>query len=451
MFADFKNSSISLGKIMLDDRNPRIVSQKILRSQTEILKYFFEHEKLEAFIKKIANEGLNPGAELPYVIKNGINYKVIEGNTRIAAYKLLARLINPPKGYENTIPLISNELNADLQKVECIIAPSRDSLLPIMANAHFGLGDKSKWGYLGSRKAIYDELQNGKTVTQIAKAFSRTEGEINDLIIDYKLYQKALDYSWTSNERNKLLNPSVEFNPPVRFLQTSGHKQKIGISYDKANLKLNFDNKEAENKFRHLVLTLVVNPVSKLGATASYEEVFSNYKPLGASASTSGTPESGGTASDSTKDSAAKSRDQSPSDNGGERPKKGTYALFSYSNRINSGLLTQLMKEARGIHSKNFPAAATFLLRNILEAILKHIIDEQGGNPNGSLLDLERCINISLNNSITLSADDKRILGEFKKMHLGYLNLGAHGTTIPNFDRLMSARDCVDQFVKNNV
>lgn len=35
--------------------------------------------------------------------------------------------------------------------------------------------------------------------------------------------------SWTKEEKGILLNPSVAINPPVRFLQTSGHKEKMGI------------------------------------------------------------------------------------------------------------------------------------------------------------------------------------------------------------------------------
>jgi hypothetical protein len=101
-----------------------------------------------------------------------------------------------------------------------------------MANSHFGLGDKSRWGYLGSRKAVYEEWKTGKTTEELAHAFSRTKGEITELIIEYQLYLSALNLKWTTAERNKLENPSVAFNPPVRFLQGKGHKEKVGLSYD---------------------------------------------------------------------------------------------------------------------------------------------------------------------------------------------------------------------------
>lgn len=432
MFANFRYDSILLKDILLDERNPRIVTQDRLSSQKEILKYLYEHEDLADFVRKIASEGKNFGAERPYVVKAGAGYTVIEGNTRIAAYKVLAGQLTPPA--EHPAPQISEKFRKSLLSVDCSVAPSRDALLPIMANAHFGLGDKSKWGYLGSRKAVYDEWKSGKTITQLSKAFDRTKGQINDLILEYQLYLKALELNWTRHEEAVLLNPAVEFNPPVRFLQTQGHKALIGVSYDKANLKIVFENLEAKRKFKHLIYKLVINPQHGLGATASYDEVFKDYG-VKVSAKAKAKKDAGGAKSKGKKGSA--------------NPKSG--ALFSYSVTLNSGLIRQLMKEAGALNCRTYPSAGTFLLRNIIESILKHVIDDQKANPASTQLDLEGSINLCMSNRVSLSKDDKKILKEFHNSHLNYLNLGAHGTVIPNHDRLMAARDCIDLFVKRNV
>jgi hypothetical protein len=261
MFAGFKYESVPLKDIALDDRNPRIVSQTPLSSQGEILSYLYENEDLESFVKKIASEGKNLGAERPYVVKKGSGYIVIEGNTRIAAYKLLTGLVKPPSDHAGTVPHISDATRKNLQNIDCSIAPDRDALMPIMASAHFGTGDKSKWGYLGSRKAVYDEWKSGKTLPKLAKLFHVTQGEIKELILEYQLYRKALSLTWTHTEKDILLKPNLAFNPPVRFLQSSGHKDKMGISYDNANLKVVMA-KDADKKFKHLLNKLVINPVS---------------------------------------------------------------------------------------------------------------------------------------------------------------------------------------------
>jgi hypothetical protein len=269
MFSRFKYETIPLGDIILDDRNPRIVTQSKLSSQPEILQYLFDYENLLQFTRKIASEGKNIGAERPYVVKTNGDYTVVEGNQRIAAYKLLSGLLQAPDEYADSIPEVSRQAKELLMKVDCAIAPSRDALLPIVANAHFGLGDKSKWGYLGSRKAVFDEWKLGKKVSELAKAFDRTKGQIQELIIEYELYLEALNLGWTASEKEVLLNPSVEFNPPVRFLQSHGHKEKVGVGYDFVNLRIKFADGDAKQRFRHLVKKLVIHPEKKLGATAS--------------------------------------------------------------------------------------------------------------------------------------------------------------------------------------
>ena len=118
---------------------------------------------------------------------------------------------------------------------------------------------------------------------------------------------------------------------------------------------------------------------------------------------------------------------------------------------MTNALIVQLMRESRDINCKKFPASGTFLLRNVIESILKHIIDLQKANAASKTLDLEGAINLCLSNGVLLPPTDKKILKEFQKIYVSYLNLGAHGNVIPNYDMVMAARDCIDQFVKKNV
>lgn len=147
--------------------------------------------------------------------------------------------------------------------------------------------------------------------------------------------------------------------------------------------------------------------------------------------------------------SSGKSTTGQPSSTSGPKAKPG--ALFNYDASLNSGLLKQLMKEAKEIKCSKLPAAATFLLRNIVEGILRHIIEEQSANQTGKSLDLEGCLNLCISNHVTIPSTYKKILIEFKKDHLSFLNLGSHGNIIPNETRLFQARDTIDQFVKKYV
>ena len=123
MYDKFKYQRVALSDIRLDDRNPRIVTQEKLDSEDAIIEYFFENEPLASFIKTIATERRNNGAERPYVIKDGKGYVVIEGNTRIATYKLLTGQLTAPKAFRGMVPAISEADKAELANVDVTIAP----------------------------------------------------------------------------------------------------------------------------------------------------------------------------------------------------------------------------------------------------------------------------------------------------------------------------------------
>lgn len=448
MFDNFEYKSLKLNSIILDIDNPRIVTINKLTNQSEIIEYLFEYEDLSQFIKKIASEGKNFGAERPYVVKKGREYVVVEGNTRIAAYKVLSGLLKAPAKFSADIPSISASLKTALSNVDCSISPSRDALMPIMANAHFGLGDKSKWGYLGSRKAVYNAFQSGKSVGSLAATFDRTEGQIRELIIEFLLYMKALGFKWSKEEKKILTRPSVPFNPPVRFLQTKDHKDKVGIVYDMDRLAISFKDAEAEKKFQHLVYKLVVAPKAKgMKATASYEDVFADFGVSSqAAGSANATANAGAPGQAQPASSGAPSSAQSPAQ---YNLKAG--ALFSYPVTVNNALIHKLMDEAKDINANKLPASATFLLRSLVESLLKNIIDQQKANPASVQKDLESSINLCLSSAVSLPKDDVKILKTFQKQYVTYLNLGAHGNVIPNATMVFAARDCIDQFIKKNI
>lgn len=449
MYAKFKYEPLPLGDISLDEKNPRIVSQTPVTSQDAIVAYLFEHEDLLSFVRRVAQGGKNKGAERPYVVKKGTKYVVVEGNTRIAAYKVLAGLLNAPAQYQGQIPIVSDDLKSSLLVVDCTIAPNRDSLLPVMAESHFGNGDKSKWGYLGSRKTIHDEFKSGKTIGQLSKAFGVSQTEITNYLLEYELYLQALSFTWTPQERSKLLNPNVAFNPPVRFLQTKGHKEAIGLKFDRTNIAIKFENAEAKMKYQHLLRKLVINPAQGLGATALYMEVFKDYSPPAAPPSPPSPPQSG-TPPTSVPPASGLSPPPPPAKKPGGAHLKSD-ALFNYPVKVHSNLIKQLMKEAADINAKKLPACATFLIRNLLEALLKHIIEQSNANPQKKALSLEDCLNLCRGKTVPLGRDDQKILKDFEQHHLNYVNLGAHGNVVPNSDRVFQIRDVIDQFIKKNV
>lgn len=470
MFSKFSYDSIPLNKIDLDPQNPRIVVQVPLKSEQEIINFLFEHESLVDLISRIKKEGKNKGAERPYVVRHKDRYIVVEGNNRIAAYKLLTGQAEAPSKFKKSVPSLTDAEQHDLSLVDCAIAPDRDSMFPILARSHFGTGDKSKWTYLGSRKTVYDEFKGGKTTKSLATIFDKTQTEIQKYILEYELYLEALKLEWTPEDLKVLHNPRLEFNPPVRFLETKGHKSKIGLDYDLKKLSVRF-NGEAKQKFRHLILKLVIDKTrtkghqNKLSATSTYEDVFSGYCSSSGSAESmeqripardrdpAARPHTSAQSSDApcsetsgTSKKAVPKKAKQPNLDLNVRKSKSDKFLFNYQTTITSGLVQQLMREAAGLDISKYPASATFLLRNILEALLRHKIHADA--PSRPLpSSLEECLRSCSSNACVLDKSEKKILKEFFDSHLSYVNLGAHAQVIPSSERVKTARVGVAAFI----
>ena len=213
-----------------------------------------------------------------------------------------------------------------------------------------------------------------------------------------------------------------------------------------------------------------------LRATATYAEAFKDYVPnssAGAGDASSNTGRGGnrngsgngggggsgvsgsnpfpwepgnGTGSSGESDGGNADRDDSSS--GGAVRKPNT--LFNYPVKQNDAILLQLMKEAKGLNIKTYPAAGTVLLRGIVESLLKLIIAQKGLNSDDKKLDMEGALSLVIGQG-KMGVDTNKILQEFKKQHCDYINLSSHASVVPNYHRLVMARDCIDAFVKRNV
>jgi hypothetical protein len=301
----------------------------------------------------------------------------------------------------------------------------------------------------------------------LAETFSRSQSFIKDLLVEYILYLEALNLPWTTAEKEELLRPKLEFNPPVRFLQTVGHKEQVGIELDRINIKINFLDSDAKNKLMHLIRRTVIE-TNGPSATATYSEVFSNYVNTkvspnqtkrksgqdGSQSQSTANSSNGGDDANSD-DVDADAATDTPVDNAKAEKNSALTTLkpntlFAYDVSQQDLTLNQLMKEAKGLNVKKFPGAGTALLRGIVEVVLKLIIEKKNLNTNGNFLTLEGAVNLIINKAC-LQKDDLNIVKEFNKSHLNYLNLSTHATVVPNYNRLIMVRDCIDPFIKRNV
>jgi hypothetical protein len=413
MYNQLKLATLQLDKIILDPKNPRLVSLKKGSTEYEIVEYFFRHEDLLGFIKRIVADGKNSAAERPYVYKSGKKFVVAEGNTRIAAYKVITGMVVPAKEWLTQLPMISDEFKKELLLVDVSISPSRELLAPIKARLHFGRGDKAVWSWLSSRKEIYEEYNRLKSISAVAGVFDRSQAEITEFLLEYDLYLESLKLKWNASETAVLTEPRLEFNPPVRFLQTQGHKEKVGVSYDKNTIKIVFADSEAKKKLKHIVQKLVINKTKGIGATATYDEVFADYVAPGPSKQA--LPNASSSGSSATVKGPPHSRASVPTAppppmQPSSRPavlKAGR--LFDCKPSTAHPLLEQLFAEAAELDCRKYPGAGAMLLRCIIEATFKKLISANNLDPAGSVNTINNAVSLLISEQKSpLTKEEKR-------------------------------------------
>jgi len=106
---DFQLNEIPLDLIFLDPKNPRIPKSLHDQNEHEILKYMIENASLIELIHSIGENSFFPGEPI-ILVKEGEKYKVIEGNRRVSALKLIS---NPSLAKGLSYKVIEAATNAD--------------------------------------------------------------------------------------------------------------------------------------------------------------------------------------------------------------------------------------------------------------------------------------------------------------------------------------------------
>ena len=88
-YTDWPNKNVSVSSLMLDDSNPRIgVFAGDFSTQRKIISHLFAMSHVIDLAKSIVNNGFFPTEVIIVVEENG-KYKVLEGNRRVCACKVL--------------------------------------------------------------------------------------------------------------------------------------------------------------------------------------------------------------------------------------------------------------------------------------------------------------------------------------------------------------------------
>ncbi|SFW76620.1 hypothetical protein SAMN02927921_04141 [Sinomicrobium oceani] len=188
---------IPLDKLFLDENNPRLPKSLQGGREEDILEYMLLDASLIELMLAIGKNDFFPGEQLLVVEdKKGI-YKVIEGNRRLSAVKLLNNpdLVSVQK---SKVRQVIEEAEFFPKDIPCLIFGSAEAIHNYLGYRHI-TGIK-EWKLLEKARYLYELWKNeyseetlDEASRQLAKSIGSRKDYVKRILIGYQVYYKIED------------------------------------------------------------------------------------------------------------------------------------------------------------------------------------------------------------------------------------------------------------------
>lgn len=209
-YLSWPRKRITTTNLRLDLQNPRLSNYDKNISQADIIEYLINNEKIYDLAIDIVTKGyfLN---ELPIVTKENGKYNVLEGNRRVSALKLLINpdLIKSSIRKNNIKKHLKNFNLEDIEKIECIIAPTREDADVMIVNRHTGGSVVERWDKTKQDRFISNRFKAGESIDEMASKFTMSKSDIKKSIKRYNVYEELTNLELDDSIKKKLLDETT--------------------------------------------------------------------------------------------------------------------------------------------------------------------------------------------------------------------------------------------------
>src|SRR5260370_1391416 len=178
-YSDWKVTEKSVGSLHLDPANPRIPPTPKPLSQTELINELVLHDDVYQLAWNIQANGFFPTEPVVALRENGKFY-VVEGNRRLAACKLLVNPDSAPDEFKAKFKLLSAKIEpAGFSKIPVVIAPDRDSTVPVVIARHT-MSQIARWEPAMQASFYHRLAAAGLSIEDVAEKFNLPAGKIRE-------------------------------------------------------------------------------------------------------------------------------------------------------------------------------------------------------------------------------------------------------------------------------
>lgn len=246
---------IKISLLEFDKKNPRFPADIAQGPESILLERFVRDERLLEIIESIGNNGYFPGEPL-LVIPDGKKFRVIEGNRRLAALKLLSRELDPPSGRISIEKAIESASERPTE-AQCLVFKEENQILRYLGFRHI-TGIKS-WSTLQKARYMerlllenYNNFEYSDALKLLAKETGSKPAYMGQMLCALKLFELAEG----ENFYHQQIDPnSIDFSILATALSYSNVIEYLGLE-SRIDVKLkNINEKNLSNLFLWLFAT----------------------------------------------------------------------------------------------------------------------------------------------------------------------------------------------------
>jgi hypothetical protein len=192
--APAKSVFLAVRCLDFDRNNPRFTQRIAQGPVDELLQRFVRDERLLEIVESIGNHGFFPGEPLLVVSSGKERYRVVEGNRRLAALKLLTRELNPPIG-RTSIEEAVEAASVRPEKVACLEFDDEDEILRYLGFRHI-TGIKAwsalqKARYADRMYQQYKSMPESEGLRLLARETGSRRDTVGQMLTALRLYDRA--------------------------------------------------------------------------------------------------------------------------------------------------------------------------------------------------------------------------------------------------------------------
>lgn len=188
---------INLDSLILDSHNPRLPKSKHGSEESEILRYMLNDSSLIELMLAIGENDFFPGEQLLVVPIENSKYKVVEGNRRLSALKILS---NPALAevQKSKIEKVLSETTFRPTEIPCLVFDTEIEILNYLGYRHitgikeWKLLEKARYLY-GLRVEKFSAITLDAAAREIAKIIGSKTPYVKRILIGFEVYKLIED------------------------------------------------------------------------------------------------------------------------------------------------------------------------------------------------------------------------------------------------------------------